>query len=1088
MRNGPLVTAILSTLLCVWPSGSVDATPAKPRRAKANVQKTTAGGPQLAYERFRRTVQIEVAQKREDQIAGLLRLLDLGAPKEEQPDLKFRLAELYSDKSRFYFFRGQEKDDEIARITSEQKKKSLRAEKEEALRESKVWARQALEVYAEIRKKHPKYARTPEVLFALGQSYWTQGEFEAALRPYADLIRQYRESPLVAEAWIAFGEFYFNQGNVRKALKSYQNAAENKRSRVYGFALYKQAWCFYNMAEWTKALRKFEATVLFSQLSEEMSGENKLALGREAQADWVRTYVHTGTSENARFEIARLLDLDSCTGRCLKLLEGLANLWYEEGYFDESADVYRQLVRLDSTSLRNPLRQARVVDLVDRMGDKKKTVLASKRLVDVFQAAQARHRGLAEDAPERVNSASDLEEAEIVAETTLRRLAQEWNKEARKTRQNETFERAETMYADYLALFPDSKRAYKMRFQYADLLYKLEKFDEAAVAYRAVVEARPKKGEHLAEAANDNILAIDEHLKDLRLKLPGDLKVATPLHPQHQRLVDATTRYLELVPKADALGKLPAVKLKAARVYYAYNQFPTALALFEDIVKTHPRSEQAVVAANLVVDVHNLRKDWRALYESARKYLDDRELMEGRPRLNDQLRSFGEYAKFALVQQLEERVKKDGGDLRLVARGYEEFHQEFPASENADEALFNASVLRDGVGDKKRAAILRKQLLDDFPNSPLRADVAFYVAKRHEERTEFGRAAGGFRAFATEFPKDPRAKDALYNASVFYAGIGKVRTAAKLREKYLANYGRAKGGKKEAREIAYAIALDLDRSRRWRDAVREYKSFYKKYGLTAQGFDAMWREAQIRREHLRHYGAAEDIEKKLLGTVRWMQRKRRKVPPNALRHASLVAFGLLNEDFRDYRKLRLKTPNLRNPRPFQKSLRDKARSRDRLIRRYTAIVSKYKQAESSIASLYQIARSWDVFIDDLTKLPCPRGVTGEVCDEVRAKLEEMSLPARESAVAAYKACIDKSNKLETFTAYSTRCAKRLERIAPDMAPPMLEMRARFKAVPEVEDLPTNSLILEAADYTASSASRDTKLKVAAAAAARGGGQ
>lgn len=1034
--------------------------------AKARVQKTTVGGPQLAYERFRQQVQVEVAAKREAQITGLVRLLELGPPPEEIPDLRFRLAELYADKARAAFFAGQEKDDAMLRASEEQKA-SLQAEKTQAAEDAKAWAQNALEVYSSIRAEHPNYARMPEVLFALGQSYWTAGQFEDSLEPYADLIRRFEKSPLVAEAWIAFGEYYFNEGDVRKALKSYENAAENKRSRVYGFALYKQAWCFYNMAEWRKALRKFEATVLFSQLSEEMSGENKIALGREAQADWVRTYVHVGSSDRARFEIAELLDLEKCTGRCLKLLEGLAGLWMEEGYFDASADVYRQLTRLEPESLRNPLRQAKVVDLVDRMGDKSTTVEEAKKLVAIFSAAKKRFAAMPAGT-EKEDAEIDLDEAGIISEGALRRLAQEWNKEARKTRQEATFGRAEGMYRSYLEIFPDAAQAYNMRFQYADLLYKLERFDDAAKNYRVVVEAKPEDGTHLIEAANDNILAVEEHLRDLRLKLPEDLKAPTDLHPQHQRLVDAAQRYLKLVPAKKAGDKLPAVKLKVARVFYAYNRFEPALEGFDELVRSHPRSEQAVVAANLVVDVHNLNKDWSALYAAARRYLDDADLVDGRPELKSELARFGEYAKFALIQQLKEKLEGEKADVSPVASGFEEFYREFPKSDKADQALFNASVLWDKLGERGRADRLRATLLDEYPQSKLRADVAFYVAKQHEQRTEYGAAAKAYQRFAKEFPKDERARDALFDASVFHAATGRTRTAAKIREIYLGTYGRDPKAKDELQRMEFAIAEDLEKGRRLGEAAKAYGRFVKKHGPTELGFDAMWREAKVRRR-LRQRRTAEKLERRILGTVLWMKKKRRKVPVNANRYAALVTFSLLDPDFQKYRKTRLKTPSLRNPKPFQRSLRDLARARDRVIQRYESVVTDYKEAESSLASLYRIARAWDVFGDAIEKLPCPRGTPAEICDTLASRLQELTSPARASATQAYAVCVERSVALKTFTEYADRCARRLEAVAPDRLRPSAEKVVSAPPRATVSPEPSHALILDRAPAAPSGA-------------------
>lgn len=1031
MRRGRRIGLSLALGCLALVSTPAAAQPAK----RASVQKMTSGGPRLDYERFRRQVQTVVAEKREEQIAALKRLLELGAEPEEVPDLRFRLAELYADKARDYFFRAQERDDAIARAQTENEKAALRAAQSADMEESRAWSRSALDAYAKIRSEHPDYSRMPEVLFALGQAHWTAGEFQAALQPYADLITTYPDHPLVQEAWLAFGEYYFNEGDIRKALQSYQKAAADRYSRVYGFAVYKQGWCYYNMAEWQDALTAFRTTVLYAQMAEELSGENKLALGREAQRDWVRTYVHTGSADRARADIMSLLGVETCGERCGKLLEGLAGLWFDEGYFAESASVYRQLVRMQPDSLRNPLRQAKVVDLIDRMGEKEVTVQAAEELVAIFGAARARMAALAEGTEPRLVAESDMEEASIVAETTLRRLAQEWNREARKTRQDQTLVLAEKMYASYLAVFPDHEAAYGMRFQYADLLYKLERFDQAAKQYRAVVEAAPDDGKHRVEAANDNILAVEEHLRDLGLELPTGGTERRDLHPQHQRLVDAGERYLRLVSPEAAKETRPAVLLKVARVHYAYNQFPEALERFERLVEESPRTEQAVVAANLVVDIHNLEKDWASLYEAARRYLDTPALVEGRPKLTRELERFGEYAKFALVQSKKEEAEAAGGDLSAVAEAFEAFAREFPRSENADEALFNASVIRDELGDKARASALRSRLLEQYPNSPLRADVAFYVAKRHQERTEYRAAAKALFRFAQEFPDDERARDALFDASVLYAGTGQASRAAAIRERYLKAFGRSD----DAEAVAYAIAADLEQGRRFREAIRAYAAFRGRFRTGPRFFDALWREAKIRREHLRDVRGAEKLEGQLLASVRGLKRRGGTVPPNALRYASLVAVWRLEDARRDYERMRLRRPSLRNPRPFKLSIRDKARARDRLIAKYAAVVKDYAQAEASIVALHHMARAQETFATAFTSLGCPRGLDRDACDEFQAQLDEQAQPVLERAVERYASCVSTSSELKTYTEFSVACAKRLEVLAPQRMPPIEEM-------------------------------------------------
>ena len=1055
-----LAYLVILTTLCTSAYGQP-----KPRRqAKSSVRKTTSGRPGLQYEQFRRRIALQVAEKREEQISGLKRLIELGPEPAEMPDLKFRLGELYYEKSQYYFFRAQEAEEASMAAEDASTKAQHMAAQEVHTKASKQWLQKALGLYREIRERYPKYVRGPEVLFALGQSYWSQQRYDEAVEAYADLIRNFRDSPLVSEAWIAFGEYYFSKGSIYKALKSYENAATDKRSRVYGFALYKQAWCYYNLAEWNKALRLFRGTVLYSQLSDQLSGENKIALGREAQKDWVLTYSHVGKAMQAKFQISDLLGVQDCTDTsCQKLLEQLAGLWFDEGYFEESAYLYKELIVLASDPARNAYFQGRVVDLVSRSGDKARVVEETRRLVKIYERAR---ESVANAAPvtddTEITPAERFEEAQLLSETTLRRLAQLWNREGKKTRNEKTYAFAQTMYTEYLRLFSDSKYAYEMRFQLADLYYKLERFDEAAAEYETTVQSNPK-GQYVAEAANDNILAIEEHLKDLGVRRPK-LKGATPvpLHPQKQRLVDACDRYAKYVAYStpEQTDRFVAVKFKAGKTMYDYNQHDQALLRLDDVVKSHPKSEQAEFAANLVVDIHNLREDWQGLYTSASSYLKNADLVDGRPKLANELAQFGEYAKFKLVQILETRVKTEEGDLRLVGQAYEDFTTEFPRSKNADKALFNASVAWDRAGQVERADALRRRLLKQYPDSPLVAEVALYVAKQAAARADYDIAAQAYLKFAKKFPTDARARDALYNAAVFYAGLGKVKTANGLRTKYLKDYGRVKGGEREASDIYWSIARDLERARRYRTAANRYRDYAKEFPETERFWEALWREATIRHKRLRQKKTADKIRNRLLGIYLNLKQKGRAMPPSALSYASQVAFRRVKKDYDKYRAMRIKTPNLRNPKPFRQSLAKKASARTRLIKMYTRVVSEFQQADSTVASLYRIARTWDIFVDAIVKLPCPRGLRRDACEDLKTRLEEEASPAREAALQAYQTCVDKSNELNTYTPFSTRCVRALERRAPDRYPKIVEKRLPYDPRPRVERLKGRSLILD----------------------------
>src|SRR5208283_5277582 len=74
----------------------------------------TAGAP-MQYDEFRLGIELQVADKRREQIESLKKIIELSPDQKEQPSLLFRLADLYWEESRYYFFEASRKDDDLIR-------------------------------------------------------------------------------------------------------------------------------------------------------------------------------------------------------------------------------------------------------------------------------------------------------------------------------------------------------------------------------------------------------------------------------------------------------------------------------------------------------------------------------------------------------------------------------------------------------------------------------------------------------------------------------------------------------------------------------------------------------------------------------------------------------------------------------------------------------------------------------------------------------------------------------------------------------------------------------------------------------------
>ena len=108
-------------------------------------------------------------------------------------------------------------------------------------------------LYVRIYRDYPNFEDNDRVLFYLGVNLFELGKKKKAIDIYKRLIKEYPDSQYVPNVLFAFGEYYFENDDVKSALKAYSKVRkEYPDSDVYPYAMYKEAWCYYNMSKYAK--------------------------------------------------------------------------------------------------------------------------------------------------------------------------------------------------------------------------------------------------------------------------------------------------------------------------------------------------------------------------------------------------------------------------------------------------------------------------------------------------------------------------------------------------------------------------------------------------------------------------------------------------------------------------------------------------------------------------------------------------------------------------------------------------------------------------------------------------------------------
>ncbi|MCY1002430.1 tetratricopeptide repeat protein [Myxococcus sp. MISCRS1] len=1084
------------------------------RKSATAVDKSLAGditrekkkeevAPALQYDQFRLGVEFQVASKRREQIASLKKIISLSPDPKEVPSLLFRLGEFYWEESKFYFFEANRKDDDLLKAMNANDaagQQRAKAEKAELVARQKEYGKLAVEQYTKIVQEHPKFERTDEVLFFLGQYLMEEGQDRKALVAFKRLVEKHPTSKFIPDAYLAFGEYYFNNSKgkrpeLEKALVAYKKAAEFPESQVYAFALYKQGWCHYNLGDYEAAKDKFKTVVLYGELAganavEKDGGKSgRGSLVREARTDYVRAYAHQGDVAQARADFGKVA---SNPDDRFTMMKQLANMYYGDGKDREAALTFNSLIKEKPLSPEAPGFQGKIVDCILRMGNKERTVAQVRRLVKIMKEVEG-SGVIKEDKDKKL-----LAEAKELSERTLSNLAVTWHNEGKKTRNEDTFRYADAVYSDYLTLFPDNPKAYDLRFFWAELLNdNLQNYEKSAANYTLVVlqdakvleakddKGKPKPGKPgkwLQNAAYNAVLAYDEVVKTAESRgeaksegVSSDITKKATIPTLKKALLDACERYLKYVPKGD---KRVEIAFKAANIYYRHNHFDEAVLRFSEIALGYPEykfedgSRAAEISANLILDSYNLLQDFAKVNEWARRFYANDKLATGKFR--DDLAKLIEQSSFKLVSQLEEKK-----EFAKAAEAYLNFVHDFPQTEIADLALYNASVDYYKAKMLDKTIEVRARLFAQYPRSKYVPDSIYANAEALEAIGDFEQAATTYELYVKGYERslgekggggakargksarnarkgggddnkpavvqkwdESKAQVALFNASTYREGLGQTKAALKNRERYLELWPKAKDaddirlsiidltGKSGAAMKAIKMLEEYER-----DNMRSASKF-----LTAEGrIIDLYKKMNKTRDVVRMYKRVGEHFDQLPRRVQTTLEK------PALATAAEAHFLGVEPDWAEYKRLKLYWGAPPSPDRFRASIQDKSRALQVVEKKYVQTVS-LGAPEPSLCALNRIGLAYDHFADRVTNAPMPRGLDEESQQALRDEFSNQAQPLKDKATEAFAATVAKSRELDVFNDCAAEALKMLRTTyQPDRYPEMHEEKVALKS-------------------------------------------
>jgi TolA-binding protein len=994
-------------------------------------------------------------EKRDEAIVKLKELLKTLPEGPVKADLLFRLSEMYWAKAKFKRLVAMQTWDQAldAWHAGGQQGSEPKLDDSSALAEGRANQDDALALYRTILKDYPKYGRKDEVLYNMGSSLYEAGDRQEGVRKYWELIKQYPESDYAADAWLELGEHFFNSNKVTQAVRAYNKAAETKKPRIYSFALYKLAWCDYNLGEYDQALKKFMQVLEYSDKQaddSDMGKRDRIQLQKEALADMVRTYSHLDAVEEA-FEFY--------TGRigkegAYKYLLKLSELYNNEGKHDLEIAAYRKLNEDYPYADSAPANQTRIMAAfaaLDRRDDVRKEV---RRLVDLYSpnGTWAKQN----EATPRV-----LAQAFEVVEQELAGLVTEQHRAAQETKLAETYLLTRDIYKEYLDKFSTGENAYKFRFFYSEILFELKEFDAAAAQYDQVV-ASDRKGEFARHAGYAAILAWEKvvsgvkeevgtritegkrgkqkgklrELEQLKELQKGKAYDPTELSEAETKLAAACDTFVDVSPQDAEVVK---VKFKSARLHYIHNQFEEAAKRFGEIIEKWPKDSLALVSAESIVMSFNVRQDWSNLNVWSRKFQGHKLLMADK----GFAKTINQYVEGSTFNEVHFVFEPTESPAQIGDR-YMAFVKEFPQSKFAMVGLYNSIINYDKANRLEKSLEAADLLLADYGKFKISdADLAaskadgaaipepddvrektlFLAASFRERLAEFAVAAGMYERYAKDYPKGPRRADALFNAGLLRDGLGEGDKAIENFGTYIKDFK----DKDDAPTVAWRIGL-IHEKRKDHRAAQSHFDGYRRYSsdkaqlLCAEYKSVQASLAQGSRDLKRRYEGV-ITEYKKLGDA-----DRQKACP--LEAVADATFHLLKPEVDEYLAIKLAGVNEKQ---LEKNLPLKVARVAELEGKLTQVLS-IGQGDYGIAALYTIGHLYQHLAQEMFATECPRRLTEDQCMIYNAAVQEKAFPLEEKAIEAFDKALAKAYELGLYNEWLAKAQASLKTYEPGRFP------------------------------------------------------
>lgn len=930
------------------------------------------------------------------QIQELYKLTQKFSNNPARGELWLRLAELYVEKASLVDSRKQDLYDQQLKSYQDGKTK---VKPQLDTKEAKDYNKKAIQLYEWFVKDFPKDEKMPQALFFLGYNNFEIGDNQKGLSYYNQLVNNYPNSQYIPESHFALGEYYFENEKWSEAYKSYSYLIKKPKHRLHTFAMYKSAWSLFRLGKTEDAVKYMDYIIKNKGGSgSEGSGKvvNKNRLESEASRDMVVFFADIGDPQRAINYFGNLSESTQANA-----LEKLAYFYSDKGNREDARVIFDHLIKINPNSKKAFEYQYQIVQ---NYFYAKNSPQFKEELYKWINTYRKDSNWYEYNKTDKVF----VDNAVKLQEQTLRNYVLQQHQTAQNSRASFSQQSALEGYKLYFEEFPDAAQVADMHFFYAELLYDMKKYEEAATHYTWVVENAPTS-KFSSKAGQNILLAIEKALpkdEDMQKRV-GDSIEPIDLDPRVEKFIKTSEWYVKKFPNTE---KEAEIRFRVGRLYYQTNHFDEAEAIFRDIVKKYPRTKYSEYSANLLLDIYNLKKDYTGLEKVGKELLSDSALA-GTKAGND-IRNVLEKANFKKAQDLE--LSKD---YAKSAEQFENFAVQNPSSDLVTMALFNAGVNYERSGDLNKAVKNYSKVIQskDPKSEGLKVKSKKLLAKVYQSSGRLEESAQLFEQMAAENPKDSLVPNYHYNAAVMYEALGYTNKAVKNYSEFLSL---SKSNKDKA-DVYFSLAEMNRKIGNKSKAEENYEQFVQMSSDSAKKVEALSNLMALSRKK-------DESEKYRAKVLAMHNRLSANEKAKSAPFAAKIKYDDSVKTYEEFRQIKIPA----DPKK-QKAAVDKKLEMINKLNAELAQVVKFDSAEEIIKSLNLTGEANAHMADSILSAPVPAELKEEQKKIYLEGISKIADPFKTKAIDSFKLTVERGHDLAVYNDSYKNALSRMKGYMPE---------------------------------------------------------